>query len=135
MNYKSLCLTLGGILAATEIYLHLFASIAIQSGIETWQIDKLFHLVGGVFLATVVEWRMGHVSFWRTLAAVTVLTIVWKVFESLDPSMHRYIVAHFSAWAFDAVGDVAATVLGGLAYWRVREIPRKPAEVLAEISR
>ncbi len=106
-------------LICVELYLRYVATIPFKKMIEATQIDKILHFIAGMFLATLVEWAIKPLSFWRMLAAIFVLSICWKIFEYfLDPSMLSYVERHFTVWSLDATGDIAATVLGGLCYWR-----------------
>ena len=117
---KVFLLVLFVFLVGIEVYLHFFAPVSVRVGVETTQIDKILHLLGGVFLALLLEWKMSSFSFWRVFGVVILLSIVWKIFEVFsDPSAKRFVLAHLGAWSFDATGDTAATLLGALGYWQM----------------
>lgn len=116
---KIACIKLGIFLAGVQIYLRFFAPVFVKVGVETTQIDKILHIIGGVFFALFIEWRMKKVSFWRMLVILFILSLAWKGFEFIiSPAAQHYILTHLRSWSFDLTGDVAATVLGGLLYWR-----------------
>ncbi len=75
----------------------------------------------GVFLVSLIEWRLHRVSFWQVLGIVFSLFLGWKLFEFFtDLYWHyHYISTHLGLWVFDLIGDYAATIIGGLFYWRV----------------
>ena len=112
--------SLGLFLFSVEIYLRYFAPQALRKSIEPAQIDKVLHLLGGIFIAILIERYMKAPSFLRVLGITFVLMILWKVFEYfLDPAMPRFIMHHLSMWVIDTIGDITATIFGGLLYWYV----------------
>ncbi|GEM_PF-2809471 len=117
---KIISITLGLSIFSIEGYLRYFAPQALRKSIEPAQIDKFLHLLAGIFLAMLIERYMKGSSFWRVLGIVFMATVSWKVFEYfLDPAMPRFIAHHLSMWILDTTGDIAATILGGLLYWRI----------------
>lgn len=86
--------------------------------IVRWQIDKVAHLGGGLFLALVWEWKLGR----RFLPAFLVLffaaTVGWEVIELLfDAQTQEFYALTPDLWWLDSAGDVAAALLGGYGYW------------------
>lgn len=115
-----LSIGLGTFLACVELYLHFLAPLRIRMQVEAVHLDKVLHIAGGIFLASVLEWRVRRLSFWDVLGIVLVLSLAWKAFEFyVDPTTHHYILTHLTAWTLDLIGDCAATILGSLLYWNM----------------
>ncbi len=115
---KPLCVVLGIFLAGAALYLRFSAPISVKVAVETTQIDKFLHIIGGVFLASLIEWRMRRLSFRPALWLVIVFFVSWKAAELLAvPGVHYYMAKHWKIWALDCIGDSAATILGFLLYW------------------
>ncbi len=115
---KLLSITLGIFLVGAALYLRFYAPIRVRVGVETTQIDKILHLISGIFFASLIEWRMARLSFRQALWLVIILFVSWKAFEILAvPGAHSYVAKHWKAWTSDCIGDAAATILGFLFYW------------------
>lgn len=121
LRKRILNVSLGFFLVCVTLYLHFFASIRITVGVETTQIDKILHVIGGIFLASLIEWRISRLSFWKILGTVLLLFIFWKAFEfSVDSARYyQHISTHLNSWSFDFIGDGIATILGSILYWRM----------------
>ncbi len=101
------------------IYIDWIASFEELRSIGALHIDKLAHLLGGIFIALIYEWRFGNpLRLSRLLALLFGLTIGWEVLEYLFDAETRFFVATYpDLWRLDSAGDVVAALLGSYGYW------------------
>lgn len=100
------------------IYVQRFASVDAKVFMGSWNIDKLFHIFGGIFLALLFEWLSPGRILPYLLLLVGALAIGWEVFEyNFLPDVIYF--AHHSPdlWRLDSMGDITSAFLGAYGYW------------------
>lgn len=106
------------LLWAFMVYTTYFASEGALRFIGARQLDKIPHLLGGVFVAGLYERLLGRrklVFFIFGLAAVTVL---WEVAEFIFiPAIRFFYTLSPELWRLDSLGDITSGFLGGYSYW------------------
>lgn len=100
------------------VYVRFFAPREQLLFIVRYQIDKLAHLTGGVFLALVWERLFGCVRLRPFLALIAIITVGWEIHEFFfdQPTIDFYARTP-DLWRLDTMGDITAAFLGAYGYW------------------
>ena len=103
---------------AFVIYIDWFAAPPTLRFFGETQIDKVAHLLGGVLLALVVEWRFRKPRLVHFLLPLAIIAVGWEILEFFFDSetMFFYSISP-NVWVLDSIGDIVAAFLGGYGYW------------------
>ncbi len=106
------------LLWAFIIYISWLAPAETLRFIGQTHIDKIAHLVGGIFITLVYEWSSGSPKLYRLLILLFGLAIGWEFLEYLfDTETRFFFSAYPDLWRLDSVGDVVAALLGSYGYF------------------
>ncbi len=105
-------------LAGFFIYTQWFAPQAELRFIGSRNLDKIAHIMGGMFIAGFFEWRSRKKILWQLLLLLLVAAVGWEVFEFFFDPKTQYFAAHSpDLWRLDTIGDIIAGFLGCYGYW------------------
>lgn len=100
------------------MYVQRFATPSTLTFIGVWNIDKLFHIAGGIFIAIFFEWRMKSRLLLNLLVLVGCIATSWELFEiAFLPDVQFFYRHAFELWRLDTAGDITSAFLGAYSYW------------------
>ncbi len=115
---KFLFFCLAVLLVSFFIYVQLFATRGAKVFLGVWNVDKLFHIMGGILLAIAFEWFSPRRVLPYLLIFVAALAIGWELLEYIFLPDVAYFAHHSpDLWRIDVEGDIVAAFLGGYGYW------------------
>lgn len=103
-------------------YIHEKATFAEKNAVENYELDKIVHIIGGIFIIAVSAFLKGRLSLRSALTSLIVVALVWEIGELVfDPEVSRSFYTSFARWRADAIVDVLACIAGGAGfYWMLR---------------
>lgn len=111
---------------AFMVYTIYFASDAELRFIGSRQLDKIPHLLGGIFVAGAYERAVGRRLPALFLLSVAFIVVAWEVMEfAFIPETRFFYTISPELWRRDTVGDILAGLGGSSVYW-VFGMSRKP---------
>jgi len=103
---------------AFYIYVQYFATREAKVFLGVWNVDKLFHIMGGISLAIFFEWTSPRQALLYLLIFIAALAIGWEIFEYTFLPDVTYFANHSpDLWRIDTAGDIVAAFLGAYGYW------------------
>lgn len=110
------------ILISWEVYVETIAPYAVLKIIAGYEIDKIFHVLGGIFISGVVLTFRPATS----LTTVLLITLFSSVFiESLEFFLDAEVSDFYSKerrlWLEDTIKDIIAGIIGSFLYWKFRK--------------
>lgn len=106
------------LLASFFAYVQLFATREAKVFMGVWNIDKLFHIMGGISLALFFEWIPLRRTLPYLMTFLFASALGWELFEYLFLPDVTYFAHHSPVlWRFDVLGDIVAAFLGAYSYW------------------
>lgn len=117
MRQKLLLVAALASMAAWELYVEFFAGRAAIKVITAYHLDKIFHAIGGIFIAGVLYWMFGRQHIARVFFAVLLVSLAWEGAELVfDARTLYFFETERALWAEDSMGDVIIGMVGGWAY-------------------
>ena len=105
------------VMMAYILYVQIFSSITVLQLITHVHIDKIFHALGGAFIAGALFSLFGKQKYFFTLFVVFVAAISWEVIEALWDPKTLYFIEHSRAvWIKDTVIDIFFGLFGAFLY-------------------
>lgn len=103
---------------AFVIFVSWIASKETLVFIGTYHIDKIFHGIGGLFIALAFEWLSPRKTLVRLLVVLFVIILSWEAIEFFfDPKMQAFYQNAYTLWLLDTSGDITAAALTCYSYW------------------
>lgn len=106
------------LLLAFVVYIQWFASEVERGIIGGRNLDKIPHILAGIFIAIAYEWAAPHRTLRGLLIAFFIISVGWEAYEYFfNPDVIYF--AHISPdlWRLDTLGDITAGLLGAYGYW------------------
>lgn len=105
-------------LATFAFYTMAFASNDELRFLGAYNLDKIAHFLGGVFIAGSYEWLTSRRRLITLAVIFFALTVGWEVFEFLFiGDVIRFYHLSPNLWRLDAIGDITVAALGCYGYW------------------
>ena len=99
-------------------YINWFASFEELRFIGAVHIDKLAHLLGGIFIALVYEWSSGSPKLYCLLILLFGLALGWEFLEyTFDAETRFFFETYPDLWRLDSLGDITSALLGSYGYF------------------
>ncbi|MFC1594899.1 hypothetical protein ACFL3E_00540 [Patescibacteria group bacterium] len=106
------------VMALWIFFVEYMASTEAIRFITKYNIDKLFHFIGGAFLASLLFWILGRQKLLFLILYIIVISILWEVAELLlDPLTVVFFEKSKELWLRDSMLDAVAASVGALFYW------------------
>lgn len=116
------------------IYTQFFATDDVRLFLGVWNIDKLFHIAGGIVLALFLEWVFPRRILPYLILLVAAAASAWEVLEYILLPNVAYFAHHSpELWRLDTIGDIVAAFLGAYGYWVFLRTPARSADSPAQI--
>jgi uncharacterized BrkB/YihY/UPF0761 family membrane protein len=107
------------VMAVWQIYSHIFIPKEYIETVLAYNIDKIMHLIGGMFVASLLVYIFGPQKFLSLIIAVLVVSIFWELFELYFDTQVTYYFSHDKyGWVLDTVGDTLFALFGTVAATR-----------------
>ena len=101
------------------IYAWFIASTDAKRFMGAYNIDKIAHFGGGIFLVLMAEWLYPTLRPVGFLAYFLMLTIGWEALEFFFHPDTQYFYQYFpDLWLIDSSGDIFLALLGSAGYWK-----------------
>ncbi len=103
-------------------YIHEKATFSEKNAVKNYQLDKIIHVIGGIFIISVAAFLKGRLSIKSAISSLVVVALVWEIGELVfDQEVSRSFYTEFMRWRSDALLDVTACIAGGFSfYWMLR---------------
>lgn len=99
------------------LYVQIFAPTIVLQLITHVHIDKIFHALGGAFIAGAFFSLFGKQKLLFTFFVVFIAAILWEVVEALWDPQTLYFIEHSRAvWLKDTALDTFFGLLGAFLY-------------------
>lgn len=105
-------------LIAFQTFVWFFATKHQLKVIGSYHLDKIPHVLGGIFLALVYELQVSRPRLWQLVLFIAAAAGVWESYEFFFTADAAYFYSRFpDLWRLDTAGDIVAAFLGGYGYW------------------
>lgn len=116
--FVSIAILTFAVMAFWMYYIHEKATFAEKNAVKNYQLDKVIHVIGGIFIISVAAFLKRRLSLRTALSSLIVVALVWEIGELVfDPEVSRSFYTEFVRWRSDAMLDVVACISGGLAFY------------------
>ncbi len=103
-----------------EIYVEFFATRIALSYIYLYHLDKVFHFIGGAFVAALLFYFLKEKRFIFVAIAILAVSGIWELWEFLfDSKTILFVQKSKDLWLRDTVFDTLFGFMGALAYYLI----------------
>lgn len=106
------------LMAGELLFVKFFATQLQKDFISIYHVDKLFHMLGGAFLAVLARFIFPN-SKWKIVVSVVIAgAVAWEVWEVLfDADVNWFYHNRYIIWRTDTIYDGVADSIGALVAW------------------
>jgi len=99
------------------VYVQLWATFDQKEFIAIYNVDKILHAIGGVFIVSTLQYIWPNKKIGYAAAVLLLGTLVWEVFEWIAlPDVREAFTSEHLRWKVDTIQDVVVGTIAGLIY-------------------
>ncbi|MEK7660313.1 MAG: hypothetical protein AAB343_03865 [Patescibacteria group bacterium] len=122
------------LMACWIYYIHEKATFSEKNAVKNYQLDKIIHVIGGIFIISVAGFLKRNLTPASAISSLIVVALVWEIGELVfDPEVSRSFYTEFIRWRSNAIFDVIASIIGGAVFYSLLR-PRALRETVGAYS-